>query len=112
MTREELKTKMNVNVTWWEEDDYNEAIKLVNEYLDKFESDLRAEFQKKIAEINLEHDSMVCGNCEFSTDDETAVPLLLCGCTIGICKDIANVGRTDGCNKFKKKQQCTQKPNS
>lgn len=62
------------------------------------EAELRAEYQKKISEINLEHDSRVCSNCDIK------------GCEIywHLTGKVKNINYF-GCNRFKRKQWCTLK---
>ena len=38
MTREQLKRKLNVDVSWWEESCYDEAMIILDKYLDEFEN--------------------------------------------------------------------------
>lgn len=38
MTREELKRNLNVDVSWWEESCYDEAMIILDKYLDEFEN--------------------------------------------------------------------------
>lgn len=38
MTREQLKRNLNVDVSWWEESCYDEAMIILDKYLDEFEN--------------------------------------------------------------------------
>lgn len=96
-------------INYVEEDKKYPKRAIINDLFDHFEkkeANLRAEFQKKIAEINLEHDSRTCNECIYCSHAGVGT-----GCELNIMRPI-EAKITFCCNKFKKKQQCTQKPNS
>lgn len=84
MTREEAKTKIVDSIEAYPSE-YQALEDIIDTIFDHFEQ-------------------RTCERCEYSTPDATAVPLLLCGCMDGICRDIVNVRKTDGCNKFKERE--------